>query len=187
MRLSQRGRNVLTEPGVKGGFVIAVAGFAFYAILSLLEQPVPKEGDLRWLTGNLRKPIVVVREWRAQAYAYVEIETPRDGIEGGRIPHLCFLWQDCILPTGVANLAPGDTVSISLTYPDWIYGGHAYVWSLRQGESTLLSFRDLAASNAAQRRRYLYIFGGLSVAGLLLAAGAFLAPKLRRLKQGDWK
>ena len=156
------------------GIVFVVLGLVAYALLSALEKRVPAEGDLAQFNGRLARPITAISGWKAETHAEVAVETKAGRIEKGRVPHMCFLWVDCVVPQNVASLKPGDELTVWLSRPERFEGDSRFVWRMEQGGTALLSLRETAAANAAHRARYLHLFGGVSLFGLACIVGAWI-------------
>jgi hypothetical protein len=146
----------------------------------LAEQPVPEVTSLQPVTGALTSKVVVVSPFKSSPWAKVEIQAPAGQIESARIDYVCFIWNDCVIPTSIANLQPGDTVTLLLTNNIRLHGDNVYVWGFRQGQSELVSFEEVSASYAAQRKRYLQMFGGVAAAGLLTELVFFIVGYVRK-------
>lgn len=160
------------------GIVVALIGLVACGLLYAIEKRVPAETELTLFSGRLVRPVTAIRAWKSETRAEVEIETAAGRVERGRIPHMCFLWADCVIPQDIAALKAGDTIAIWLSAPEQFEGDSRFVWRMVHAGDELISLRDTAAANAAQRKGYLTVFGGASLFGVLLAAGAGMARRL---------
>ncbi len=152
---------------IKCSLYISVFVAFWCGVLLVVEQPVPQASELRPATGKLISQIIEVHQYKALPYAKVEIELPNGSIEIAKIAYICFLWKHCEIPTSISNLEPGATLSVLLNKPAMFHGEDVYVWSLSNAQSNLLSFEDILASNMAQRKQYILMFGGIA-AGIIV-------------------
>jgi hypothetical protein len=143
-------------------------------VLLAVEQHAPQISELRPVTGILMSQIIEVHQYKASPYAKIEIKLPNGSVENAEIAYICFLWKRC--------LKSGATLTLLLNKPTMFHGENVYVWSLSDAQSNLLSFEDVLASNMAQRKQYILMFGGLAAGVIVIELIFTVIGYLRKTK-----
>ena len=159
----------------------AFAAFCCVVLLAV-EQHAPKISELRPVTGILMSQIIEVHQYKASPYAKIEIKLPNRSVESAKIAYICFLWKHCEVPTSLSSLKSGATLTVLLNKPTMFHGENVYVWSLSDAQSNLLSFEDVLASNMAQRKQYILMFGGIAAGVIVIELILTVIGNLRKAR-----